>query len=195
MKKILLAVSVLLVTHVLLAQSEANGLNVNSKAPMFKAADQDGNMFDLSQQLKKGKVVLVFYRGQWCPYCNKQLKHLEDSLSMITGKGATLVAITPELPENIQKTIEKTKAAYPVLYDDGLAIMKSYDVAYAVDEGTISKYKKYGIDFTKANGEKNGAYLPVPTVYIIDSDGMIAYKHFDRDYTKRASVAEILEHL
>lgn len=111
MKKILLAVSVLLVTHVLLAQSEANGLNVNSKAPMFKAADQDGNMFDLSQQLKKGKVVLVFYRGQWCPYCNKQLKHLEDSLSMITGKGATLVAITPELPENIQKTIEKTKAA------------------------------------------------------------------------------------
>lgn len=155
---------------------------------MFKAADQNGTMFDLSWALKKGKVVLVFYRGQWCPYCNKQLKHPEDSLSMIMDKGAILVAVTPEQPENIQKTIEKTKAAYPVLYDDGLSIMKYYDVAYAVDEATISKYKNYGIDFTKANGEKNGANLPVPTVYIINTDGKIIYRHFDKDYTKRASV-------
>jgi peroxiredoxin len=195
MKKLLLVAIAFFFSYFLFAQQDPVGLNVNDKAPMFKATDQNGTMFDLSQALKKGKVVLIFYRGQWCPYCNKQLKHLEDSLSMIMNKGALLVAVTPEQPENIQKTIEKTKAAYPVLYDDGLSIMKNYDVAYAVDDATISKYKNYGIDFTIANGVKNGANLPVPTVYIINTDGKIIYRHFDKDYTKRASVAEILGHL
>lgn len=170
------------------------GLNVNDKAPAFAATDQNGKVFDLNDQLKKGDVVLVFYRGQWCPYCNKQLKSLEDSLSLIMAKGATLVAITPEKPENISKTIEKTKAAYPILFDDGLKIMKSYDVAFAVDDKTVEKYKGYGIDFSQANGN-NGANLPVPAVYIINKEGKIIYRYFDADYRFRASVAEILAHL
>ena len=177
------------------AQNEPKGLNVNDKAPEFSAVDQNGKSFELKKELKKGAVVLVFYRGQWCPYCNRQLKELEDSLSLMTGKGASLVAVTPEKSENISKTIEKTKASYPILYDDGLKIMKSYDVAFAVDEKTIEKYKGYGIDFTKANGDINGANLPVPAVYIINKEGKVVYRYFDKNYTKRASVAEILQYL
>ncbi len=128
------------------------------------------------------------------PYCNKELKGIEDSLSLITSKGAVVLAVTPELPENVYKTIDKTKASYSVLSDDGLKIMKAYDVAYAVDPALNEKYKGYGIDLMKANGA-NGANLPVPAVYVIDTNGNIIYRYFDVDYRNRASVKEIAEHL
>jgi peroxiredoxin len=97
----------------LYAQEKPEGLFINSKAPDFKAIDQYGNEIRLKDVLKDSAVVLIFYRGQWCPYCNKQLKKLEDSLQLIKEKGARLIAITPEKPEYISKTIEKTKASYP----------------------------------------------------------------------------------
>ena len=153
-----------------------------------------GNSVQLSELIKKGPVVVVFYRGQWCPYCNRQLKRLEDSLNLLKEKGAMLVAVTPEKPENIKKTIVKTKASYPILYDEGLKIMKMYEVAYNVDTATIQRYKKFGIDFNEANGS-NGAILPVPAVYIINKEGKLVYKFFDADYTKRPSVKELMEYL
>lgn len=194
MKKLMLSIGVLTIGLAVNAQEGPKGLNVNDKAPVFSAKDQSGKIVTLAEQLKTGAVVLVFYRGQWCPYCNKQLKSLEDSLSLIKAKGATLIAVTPEKPENISKTIEKTKASYPVLFDDGLKIMKSYDVAFAVDPKVIEKYKGYGIDFSEVNGN-NGAQLPVPAVYIINKKGEIIYKFFDTDYRKRPAVKEILDHL
>jgi peroxiredoxin len=195
MKEFLLSVSVLLAAVSMHAQSEPKGLNVNDAAPDFSAKDQNGKIIQLKDQLKNGAVVLVFYRGQWCPFCNRQLKKLEDSLSLITGKGASLIAVSPEKPENIAKTIEKTNASYPILFDDGLNIMKSYNVAFAVDDKTVEKYKGYGIDFSQVNGSTNGANLPVPAIYVINKEGKIIFRHFDKNYTKRASVAEILEYL
>ncbi|MBL0182533.1 MAG: AhpC/TSA family protein [Chitinophagaceae bacterium] len=194
MKKLILSLGVLIVAVTLHAQDGPKGLNVNDKAPEFSAKSQDGKPISLKEKLKAGPVVLVFYRGQWCPYCNRELKNLEDSLSLITAKGATLIAVTPEKPENISKTIEKTKATYPILFDEGLKIMKSYDVAFAVDPKTIEKYKGYGIDFNEVNGA-NGTNLPVPAVYIINKNGGIIYKYFDADYRKRPSVKDLLDHL
>lgn len=170
------------------------GLKVGDIAPAFKAKDQDGKNVSLTEVLKKGPAVVLFYRGQWCPYCNKQLSHFSDSLQLITGKGATLLAVTPEVAENVKKTIEKTKASFPVLEDEGLAIMKSYKVNFAVDEKTVARYKNYGVDFDKANGT-NGANLPVPATYIIGMDGKVKYVFFNTDYRKRASVKDILENL
>lgn len=195
MKKLIIFATIVFSTAVLHAQDPPKGLNVNDAAPAFTAKDQNGNKVNLAEQLKKGPVVLVFYRGQWCPYCNRQLKKLEDSMSLVTAKGATIIAVTPEMPENIAKTIDKTKATYPILHDDGMKIMKSYEVAFAVDDKTVEKYKGYGIDFTQANGITNGASLPVPALYVINKDGKITFRHFDSNYTKRVSVAEILEHL
>jgi peroxiredoxin len=194
MKKIFFLALIICQSAMLFAQTAPTGLKVNDAAPEFNAADQTGKLFNLKDELKKGAVVLIFYRGQWCPYCNRELKALEDSLSLIMDKGATLVAVSPEMPVNISKTIEKTKATFPILFDEGLKIMKSYDVAFAVDNNTIEKYKNYGIDFTQANGA-NGANLPVPAVYIINKAGKIIYKYFDKDYRNRASVAEILSYL
>lgn len=194
MKKALSFVLLLLPGLITIAQDVPKGLNINDPAPVFTAIDQNGKSVSLSKLLLNGPVVLVFYRGQWCPHCNKHLKKLEDSLNFIRGKGATVVAITPEKPESISKTIEKTKASYSIVFDEGLKIMKSYDVAFAVDSKTIERYKGYGIDFNEANAG-NGANLPVPALYIIGKDGKIIYRHFDTNYTKRPSVAEILAHL
>jgi peroxiredoxin len=192
--KQLAVIALLLISIFSQAQTDPKGLDVHVKAPEFLAKDQTGATINLKDQLEKGSVVVVFYRGQWCPYCNKQLKELEDSLPQIKAKGATLIAVTPEKPESINKTIAKTKASYSILFDEGLKIMKSYDVAYAVDNASIVSYKKFGVDFTEVNGV-NGAYLPVPTVYVINKEGFITYRHFDSNFRKRASVQEILMHL
>lgn len=195
MKSLAFGFLLLFASFSLLAQTNPKGLAINDKAPDFSANDQSGKTINLNSELKKNTVVLVFYRGQWCPFCNKELKALEDSLQFIRSKGGIVIAISPEKPEYITKTIEKTNATYSVLYDEGLRIMKSYDVAFQLDSLTISKYKTYGIDFNIVNGQANGNHLPVPAVYVIDKKGKIAYRHFDPDYRKRASISEIIKHL
>jgi peroxiredoxin len=185
------------VTSLVIAQAETvypDGLKVGDIAPDFSGKDQNGKTFSLTDALKKGDVVMLFYRGQWCPHCNKQLSHFSDSLPLLTAKGAALLAITPETAENIKKTVDKTQTGFPVIEDEGLAIMKLYKVNFAVDEKTVTRYKGYGIDFDKANGS-NGANLPVPATYIIGKDRKIKYVFFNTDYKKRASVQDILDNL
>ena len=194
MKKYLSLTIILLLAQLSYAQDKPQGLQVNDPAPTFTAKEKNGKEVSLKLLLKKGPVVIMFYRGEWCPFCNKQLSEMQDSLMKVTSKGATVLAITPEKPENIAKTIEKTKATFPVLFDDGLRIMKEYKVAFAVEASVIEKYKSYGIDFTAANGT-NGPNLPVPAVYIISREGKIIYRYFDENYRKRPSVREIASKL
>ncbi len=198
MKKIsVLLLSFTIFSLAVIAQTNTRyptGLQTGDAAPEFSAADQYGKRFSLKDALKQGPVVLLFYRGQWCPYCNKQLSHFSDSLQLIKDKGAVLLAITAETAENIRKTIEKTNASFQVIADDRLSIMQAYKVNFQVDEKTIARYKEYGIDFNDANG-KNGANLPVPAAYIIGKDGKIRYAFFNTDYRKRASVKDILDNL
>jgi peroxiredoxin len=194
MKKLILFVSILLAMHHSYAQEAPEGLFLNSKAPDFKAKDQNGVEVKLKDLLKKGKVVLVFYRGYWCPYCNRELKRLEDSLQFIKDKGATVIAVTPEIPENVKKTIDQTKAEFSILYDEGLKIMKAYEVEFEVPENTVTRYRNTGLDLEKING-KDWKYLPVPAVYIIDKEANIVYRFFDADYKKRPSIAEIIKNL
>lgn len=196
MAKFFFLVSTLFIHPFLFGQEKPEGLFINSKAPDFKAVDQYGKEIRLKDALKDSLVVLIFYRGQWCPYCNKQLKKLEDSLQLIKDKGAKLIAITPEKPEYISKTIEKTKATYPLIYDKEMKIMKAYAVAFEVDDRTVSRYKNADIDLATANGQKEKVYLPVPAVYIISKkEGTIIYRYFESDYKKRVSVQEILNNL
>lgn len=194
MKKVLLIVLMIIASVVLFAQEKPEGLFINSKAPDFKASDQNGNEVRLKDLVKKGNVVLIFYRGNWCPYCNRQLKRLEDSLQLIKEKGAQLIAITPEKQEGIAKTVEKTKASFPIIYDEGMKIMKAYDVSFPVDEKTLDRYKMAGIDL-EANNGKNGKNLPVPAVYIINKESTVTYRFFEPDYKRRATVQDILNNL
>jgi peroxiredoxin len=167
------------------------GLRSGVKAPEFTAIDNSGKTLDLKALLKQHKsVVLFFYRGQWCPYCNKHIQQLQDSLQLLTSKGAYVIGVTPETSENINKTIEKTHASFSIIQDKGYKIMKAYQVNYTVDAGLYSKLKGYGVDLEKNNGNIDHV-LPVPATYVIDSSGKIVFVQFDKDYTKRASISSI----
>lgn len=179
----------MLLTLNLFAQT---GLKTGDTAPKFTAVDNTGKTLSLKSLLKSHKaVVLFFYRGQWCPYCNKQIKELQDSLQLLTGKGAYVVGVTPETSENINKTIDKTHASFSIIQDKGYTIMKAYQVNYTVDAELLGKLKNYGVDLEKNNGNTDHV-LPVPATYVIDQSGKIIYVHFDKDYTKRASVQSIM---
>jgi peroxiredoxin len=170
-----------------------NGLKTGAIAPNFTAVDNSGKQVDLQSLLKTHKaVVLFFYRGQWCPYCNKQIKHLQDSLQLLTAKGAYVVGVTPETPENINKTVEKTQASFSLVHDKDYRIMKAYDVNYTVDDALNAKLKGYGIDLEKNNGNTDHV-LPVPATYVIGQSGKIIFVHFDKDYTKRAAISNLLK--
>ena len=168
----------------------ASALAVGETAPAFKGQDAAGRPVELAQLLKQGPVVLYFYRGQWCPYCNKELSQLQDSLQTLTSKGAQIVVVTPETQTNIDKTVAKTKAAFPIVHDQNLTIMKAYKTAFTVDDATAQKYLSHGIDFKQANGLDTNV-LPVPATYVIGRDGKIKFAFFDPDYRHRASVRQV----
>lgn len=193
MKKTML---IMAIAVVLSLQSKAQqGLKEGDKAPVFNGVDQNGKEVSLKSALKVHRsVVLFFYRGQWCPYCNKHIKELQDSLNLLTGKDAYVIGITPETKENIAKTIKKTSAGFSILQDKDDEIMKAYKVNFMMDEATFSKYKGYGINLEDNNGN-NRHTLPVPATYIIDRSGKIKYVHFDPNYQKRASVKLLLSKL
>jgi peroxiredoxin len=194
MKKIIFTLFGFICFNFLIAQEKPEGLFINSKAPDFKAVDQNGNSIRLKVAIKNGPVVLFFYRGHWCPYCSRQLKQLQDSLDLITAKGVQVFAITPEKTEGINKTIEKSGASFPILYDDDGKIMKAYDVRFALDERSINRYKMSGIDL-QANNGNNGNNLPIPAVYIINKDQTIVFRYFNADYKKRLTVKVLLANL
>lgn len=193
MKKIILFIAL---DVALSFQAKAQkGLTAGSKAPMFSGLDQNGKAVSLKDALKTHRaVVLFFYRGQWCPYCNKHIKELQDSLQLLTAKDAYVIGVTPETKENIDKTIKKTSAGFSIVQDRDDSIMKAYGVNFMMDEATFTKYKGYGIDL-EANNGNNRHTLPVPATYIIDQSGKVKYVHFDPNYQKRASVKLLLSQL
>jgi peroxiredoxin len=193
MKKMFVSLAALL--FVLHSQAQKpEGLFINSKAPEFKLKDQDGVEISLKELRKNGPVVLLFYRGYWCPFCSRELKAFQDSLGLIQTKGAQVIAITPETAEGIDSTIAKTGAVFRILHDEGMKTAAAYQVAFQVDERTVSRYKMAGIDLLKNNNQKT-AMLPIPAVYIINKEGTVTFRFFDENYRNRVSVQTILKNI
>lgn len=171
---------------------KAKGLKVGEQAPNFLAMDADSNQFELQKALKKGPVVLVFYRGFWCPVCNKHLSQLQDSLKLIEATGAQLIAISPEKPEYLNKMEEKTGAQFSLLYDENYKIATAYDVNYKPTTMQLFTYNvALGAKIKKTHTDDT-QNLPIPATYIINEKGTIIWRQFDPDYKKRSSVKEIL---
>lgn len=192
MKRTVLTILILLAGFQLFAQTP---LKVGQTAPQFSAKDNTGKLINLKQALKEHQsVVLFFYRGQWCPFCNKHIKDLQDSLQMLTGKGAYVVGVSPETMAGVEKTVAKTKASFSIISDRNYSIMKAYQVNYVMEPGLADKYKKGGLDVAMANGQTDYV-LPVPATYIIGKNGKIKYVHFDADYKKRPSVKTLMANL
>ena len=194
-KKFLLVFIILCASMVvLLAQEKPYALKTGEIASNFTAKDQFENKVDLYKVLEKSPVVLMFYRGAWCPYCNKQLSEIQDSLNFINEKGGVVIAVTPEQPESINKTIKKTNASFKIIHDKDLQIMKVYHVNYTLGDALLKEYGRSSKKILTANKE-NGPNLPVTATYIIGDDKKVLYAFFDTDHKKRATIGKILQNL
>ncbi|PKG52714.1 peroxiredoxin-like family protein [Olleya sp. 1-3] len=165
-------------------------LNVGDKALDFSLKNQLNQTVSLYDQLKDGPVVLTWYRGGWCPYCNITLHYLQDKLPEIKTAGATLLALTPELPDNSLNTSEKNNLEFSVLSDVGNVIGKNYGVVFKLTPEVATIYNN-GFGLNEKNGDASNQ-LPLAATYVIDTNGIIQYAFLDADYTKRAEVSEIV---
>ena len=175
--------------------SEVKGLAVGAKVSMFTAEDQFGDNYKLSEALKKGHVVILFYHGQWCPVCNRYLSQVQDSIQQIYSMGASVIAISPEKPELLQKTQEKTKADFVLLHDKDFKIGEAFDVVFMPDAKQINMYNVQLNAHLEEASSDGTARLPVPATFILDKNGVVVWKQFNPDYKIRASVKEILDHI
>ena len=166
-------------------------LNTGDTAPNFSLPNATGQTVTLGNLLSSGPVVISFYRGQWCPYCNLELRALQAVLPDIQSLGAQLVAISPQTPDNSLSTTEKNELTFEVLSDVGNQVARQFGLVFSLPEELRPIYQGFGIDLPAHNGDETFE-LPIPATYVIKSDGAIAHAFMDPDYTKRMDPADIL---
>ncbi len=162
-------------------------LTIGTTAPEIKVEN-----FILSNALKQGPVVLIFYRGFWCPYCTKHLEALEEDLQRIRDLGGQVIAITPEGGEGIEKTRDRSEWSSKIIHDQDRSIMSDYGVLFRVSPGYDLKIKTLLFTDIASNNEEDEAYLPIPATYVIGQDAKIKYVHHDSNYRQRASIDDIV---
>ena len=168
-----------------------SALSVGEIAPNFTLPDATGEVFNLHDKLNEGPLVLSFYRGGWCPFCNLELQAIQALLPEIKALGANLVGISPETPDNSMTTVEKHQLQFDVLSDVGNKTARDYGLIFTVYEEMRPLYLKWGLDIPTSNGDDSWE-LPIPATYIIDSNGVARVAHVDKDYTKRMEPDQIL---
>lgn len=166
-------------------------LQVGERAPDFTLPDALGRPVTLSRLIEQGPAVVTFYRGAWCPYCNLQLHAYQAILPQIRAAGATLVAISPQTPDQSLTMAEKKGLAFPVLSDAGNAVARRYGLVFAVAEALRPLYTRIGSDLPTFNGDASWE-LPIPGTFIVAQDGTVRLAFVDADYTHRQEPADLL---
>jgi peroxiredoxin len=179
----------------LLEATSAAALSVGDTAPEFVLPDARGRDVCLGDLLERGPVVLVFYRGGWCPYCNLQLRAYERVLGSVRSLGAELVAVSPQLPDGSLSTVELNELSFPVLSDRGNRVARSYSLVFEVPPRIVAYYlDEKDVDLASINGDGSWE-LPVPGTFVIERSGRVAFAEVDPDYTRRAEPAALLRAL
>lgn len=180
------AIADLKATHLL-----ENAPKTGDRFPSFNLPNARGKNTSLSSLLEKGKVVLTFYRGGWCPYCNLELKAFQAVLPEIEAKGASLVAITPETPDNTLSTQDKNELKFEVLTSKNNGLARDLNLVYKLPNDLVNLYQNFGINLQDSQGNEANE-LPIAATYIIDKDGTITYDFLTEDYKLRANPQEVL---
>lgn len=167
-------------------------IQVGGEAPDLSLSNAVDTEVSLSALLENGPVVLTFYRGGWCPYCNATLRAYQDALEDIKKAGGQLVALTPELPDKSLSTKEKNELEYEILSDVGQSVARSYGVVASMSPELAKLYKEV-VELNSYNGADAAAdELPLAATYVIDSSGTVRWAFLDADYRKRAEPAAIV---
>ena len=178
----------------LASKMPAPGIKVGEKAPDFVLNNALGQAVNLKDKLKQGPVVLVFYRGAWCPFCNMHLHVLQQSLPEFKKHGAQLITITPQTPDKSVEQFKEKGYPFEVLSDLDSSVMKAYKLYFELPPELVEVYKNHGIDIEAFNGEGHNI-LPVPGSFVIDSKGIVRAMFADTDYTKRMEPSAIIDAL
>jgi len=171
-----------------------NALNVGAKMPAFSLEDANGKIVESRDLLKGGNLVVVFYRGAWCPFCNLYLRNLQKNMPQIKAAGGNLVAVLVENPDNSLKVSRKNKLDFTVLSDPNLTTARKFGIVYQMPKETDELYKTRGLDVAKHN-EMEKAELPLSATYVVNRKGEIVYAYLEPDYKKRAEPQTIIETL
>lgn len=165
---------------------------VGDAAPGFTLPNAAGEQVSLASLLERGPVVVTWYRGGWCPYCNLTLRAYQDRLAEFEAAGATFVAISPETPDNSLSTSEKNELSFQVLSDVGNAVAREYGLVFKLPGDLAQVYQDFNIDLAAYNGDGSNE-LPLAATYVIQPDGTVAWAFLSADYRERAEPAEVLE--
>ena len=171
-----------------------NALNVGAKMPAFSLKDANGKIVESRDLLKGGNLVVVFYRGAWCPFCNLYLRNLQKNMPQIKAAGGNLVAISVENPDNSLNVARKNELDFTVLSDPNLTTARKFGIVYQMPKETDELYKTRGLDVAKHNRMEK-AELPLSATYIINQTGEIVYAFLEPDYKKRAEPETIIKTL
>ncbi len=176
--------------------SNTSGIAIGEVAPQISVKDIDGSEFDLKESLQENSVVLVFYRGGWCPYCNLQLKNLQtEVVPKLASYNAKLVAVSVDKLNEIEKTQKKASLGMTLISDPTAAIIKRYQVVNQTSDSLVKTYKEqYNIDLEAASGQKHHI-IAIPAVFTIAQDGKVVFAYVNEDYTIRAQSRDILSSL
>jgi len=161
-----------------------NALAIGETIPNFELENAVGERVDIEDLLENGPLVISFYRGAWCPYCNMELAAYQEALSELTEAGGQLVAISPELPDASMSLIEKHGLKYQILSDVNNEVARQFGLVFKLSDSLQRVYKKLGLDLSVGQGNANHE-LPFPATYVINSDGRVVEMSVQYDYTQR----------
>ena len=169
-------------------------IKIGDKIPSFDLPNVSGENVSIEKALSSGPVVISFYRGQWCPYCNIELQELQKSLAGFKEQGAKLLAISPQTPDNSLSTKEKNELEFDVLSDVGNKVAEKFGLVFSLDQELRPKYQDFGIDVPAHNGDQS-YNLPLAATYVVSSDAVVKYAFVSADYTERAEPDEVIQTL
>jgi peroxiredoxin len=176
----------------LIASGQAErALKAGDKAPAFTLNDPDRQPVSSTELLAKGPLVISFYRGVWCPYCNMELQALEEALPEFVAQGASLVAISPQNAVNSRKSVRQNKLSFPILSDTNNDVAAAFGLRFALPDYLVELYKNLKNDLPAFNNDP-GWTLPMPARYVIAQDGTILYSEVNPDYTHRPEPSDML---
>jgi peroxiredoxin len=179
-------------TAELIASGQAlTAKKAGDKAPAFTLKDPEGNLVSSTELLAQGSLVISFYRGVWCPFCNLELQALQAASSQIEARGARLVAISPQTGSNSRKSQRDNKLTFPILSDEKSRVAAAFGLRFSLPDYLVELYKGFKNDLPAFNDDPAWV-LPMPARYVIGSDGIIAYAEVNPDYTQRPDPSELL---
>ena len=167
-------------------------LKVGDKAPAFKLKGPDGNEVSSIELLTQGPLIVTFYRGVWCPYCNRDLQAIQAALPELEKRGAKLVAISPQTAPNSRRSVRENKLSFPILSDPYNDVAAAFGLRFKLPDYLADLYKNvFKNDLEVVNGDPSWT-LPMPARFVIGQDGIILYAEISPDYTRRPDPNELL---